>query len=91
MFVWANFADAFVYGECLTSMRRETEFARELQLTDWLTAGNLSNRSSGVQIPCDICTRFGRYLYFTKCSWMIKVNFCQMTIESYFGITNRLI
>ena len=26
----------------------------------------LSNRSSGVQIPRDICTRFGRYLYSTK-------------------------
>ena len=24
-----------------------------------------------VQIPCDICTRFGRYLYSTKCSWII--------------------
>ena len=27
---------------------------------------------SGVQIPRDICTRFGRYLYSTKCSWIIK-------------------
>ena len=26
---------------------------------------NLSNRSSGVQIPWDICTRFGCYLYST--------------------------
>ena len=33
-------------------------------------SGNLSNRSSGVQIPLDICTRFGRYLY-SKCSWII--------------------
>ena len=32
---------------------------------------NLFNRSSGVQIPRDICTRFGRYLYSTKCSWII--------------------
>ena len=46
--------------------------AREIQLTDWSTAGNLSNRSSGVQIPRDICTRFGPYLYSTKCSWIIK-------------------
>ena len=45
---------------------------REIQLTDWSTAGNRSNRSSGVQIPRDICTRFGRYLYSTKCSWIIK-------------------
>ena len=53
-------------------MRSGTELAREIQLTDWSTAGNLSNRSSGVQIPRDICTRFGRYLYSTKCSWIIK-------------------
>ena len=33
---------------------------------------NLSNRSSGVQIPRDICTRFGRCLYSAKCSWIIK-------------------
>ena len=31
-----------------------------------------SNRSSGVQIPRDTCTRFGRYLYSTKCSWIIE-------------------
>ena len=35
---------------------------------------NLSNRPSGVQIPSDICTRFGRYLYSTKCSWIIMSN-----------------
>ena len=29
--------------------------------------------SSGVQISRDICTRFGRYLYSTKCSWIIIV------------------
>ena len=54
------------------SMRSGTKFAREIQLTDWSTAGNLSNRSSGVQIPRDICTRFGRYLYSTRCSWIIR-------------------
>ena len=54
------------------SMRSGTELAREIQLTDWSTAGNLSDRPSGVQIPCDICTRFRRYLYSTKCSWIIK-------------------
>ena len=53
-------------------MRSGTELAREIQLTDWSTAGNLSNRSAGVQIPRDICTRFGPYLYSTKCSWIIK-------------------
>ena len=53
-------------------MRSGTKLAREIQLTDWSTAGNLSNRSIGVQIPRDICTRFGRYLYSTKCSWIIN-------------------
>ena len=33
---------------------------------------NLSNRFPGVQIPRGICTRFGRYLYSCKCSWIIK-------------------
>ena len=33
---------------------------------------NLSNRTSGVQIPRDICAPFGRYLYSTKCTWIIK-------------------
>ena len=33
---------------------------------------NLSNRSSGLQIPWDICTRFGCYLYSTECSWIIN-------------------
>ena len=44
----------------------------EIQLSDWSTPRNLSNRSSGVQIPRDICTRFGRYLYSTRCSWVIS-------------------
>ena len=33
-------------------------------------ARNLSNQFSGVQISCDICTRFGRYLYSTKRCWI---------------------
>ena len=53
-------------------MRSGTELVREIQLTDWSTAGNLSNRSSGVQIPCDICTRLKRYLYSAKCNWIIS-------------------
>ena len=65
--------DIFIYGGMRDrSMRSGTKLAREIQLTDWSTAGNLSNRSSGVQIPRDICTRFGRYLYSTKCSWIIN-------------------
>ena len=68
-----NFADIKLQGMRDRSMRSETELAREIQLTDWSTAGNLSNRSSGVQIPRDICTRFGRYLYSTRCSWIIMI------------------
>ena len=55
------------------SVQSGTKLAREIQLTDWSTAGNLSNRSSGVQIPRDICTRLGRYLYSTRCSWIINI------------------
>ena len=71
MFVRENFADIYLRGMRDRSMRSRTELAREIQLTDWSTTGNLSNRSSGVQIPRDICTRFGRYLYSMKCSWII--------------------
>ena len=53
-------------------MRSGTKLAREIKLTDWSMAGNLSNRSSGVQIPRDICTRLKRYLYSAKCNWIIK-------------------
>ena len=54
MFLRANFADIYLQGMGDRSRRSGTELAREIQLTDWSTAGNLSNRSSGVQIPCDI-------------------------------------
>ena len=74
MSVRANFADIYLRGKRDRSMRSGTELARELQLIDWSTEGNLSNRCSGVKIPCDVCTHFGRYLYSTKCSWIIKVN-----------------
>ena len=68
----------FIYGGMRDrSMQSGAKLAREIQLTDWSTAGNLSNRSSGVQIPRDICTRFGRYLYSTKCSWIIMVDICR--------------
>ena len=46
----ANFADNYL-REMRDCMRSGTELAREIQLTDWSKAGNLSNRSSGVQIP----------------------------------------
>ena len=54
MSLWANFADIYLRGMRDKSMRSGTELAREIQLTDWSTAGNLSNRFSGVQIPRDI-------------------------------------
>ena len=72
MFVGENFASIYLRGMRDRSMRSGTKLAREIQLTDWSTEGNLSNRSSGVQIPRDICTRFGRYLYSAKCSWIIN-------------------
>ena len=72
MFVRANFVDIYSQRMRDRSMRSGTELAREIKLTDWSMAGNLSNRSSGVQIPCDICTRLKRYLYSAKCSWIIK-------------------
>ena len=79
MFVRANFVDIYSQGMRDRSMRSETELAREIKLTDWSMAGNLSNRSSGVQIPRDICTRLKRYLYFAKCSWIINSSY-----KSYF-------
>ena len=56
------------------SMRSGMELAREIKVTDWSIGGNLSNRSSGVQIPRNVCTGLRVYLYSVKCSWIIKVN-----------------
>ena len=39
MSVWANFADIYLRGMRDRSMRSGTELAREIQLTDWSTAG----------------------------------------------------
>ena len=72
MFLGANFVDIYLQGMRKRSMRNGTELALEIPLTDWSTAGNLSNRCSGVQILRDICTRLKRYLYSAKCSWIIK-------------------
>ena len=72
IFVRAYFVDIYlVQGMRDRSMRSGTELAREIKLTDWSVAGILSNRSSGVQMLCDICTRLKRYLYSAKCSWII--------------------
>ena len=70
---WGRTSRVFFYGGMRdSSMRSGSKLAQEIQLTDWSTGGNLSNRSSGV--PRDICTRFGRYLYSTRCSWIIMGN-----------------
>ena len=69
-----NFTDICLQRMRDKIMRSGTEVAREILRTDWSTAGNLFNRSSGVQIPRDICTHFGRYLYSTKCSWIINAH-----------------
>ena len=87
MFVRANFVDIYLQRMRDRSMRSGTELAQEIKLTDWSMAGNLSNRSSGVQIPRDICTHLKRYLYSAKCSWIIKINniLCQiMTFDGVF-------
>ena len=39
MSVWANFADIYLRVMRDGSMRSGTELAREIQLTDWSTAG----------------------------------------------------
>ena len=49
-------------------------FFTSIQFVACALRENLSNRSSGVQIPRDICTRFGRYLYSTKCSWILNLD-----------------
>ena len=42
-----NFADIYLRGMRDRRMRSGTKLAREIQLTDWSTSGNLSNRSAG--------------------------------------------
>ena len=66
--------DIFLQGMRDRSRQSGAELAQEIQLTDLSTAGNLSNWSSRVQIPRDICTRLKRYLYSAKCSWIITLN-----------------
>ena len=91
MSVRANFADIYLRGMRDRSMRSGTKLAREIQLTDWSTAGGLSNRSTRVQIPCDICTRFGRYLHSTKGSWKIKLDINKNMFQSYLEVPFRRI
>ena len=81
--------DIYSQGMRDRSMRSGTELAREVKLTDWSVAGDLSNRSSGVQILRDICTRLKRYLYSAKCNWIImsvilESKCCQKVSEARF-------
>ena len=73
--------DIYSQGMRDRSMRSGAKLAREIKRTDWSMAGNLSNRSSGGEIPRDICPRLKlkRYLYSAKYSWIIK-----MQIACYF-------
>ena len=86
----ANFADIYLPRMRDRSMRSGTELAQDIQLTDWSRARehvkNLSNQFSGVQISCDICTRFGRYLYSTKQCWIIIsfYSFSQRSLSVYY-------
>ena len=54
MFGKANFVEIYLQGMRDRSMRSATELAREIKLTDWSMVGNLSNQSSGVQIPRNV-------------------------------------
>ena len=87
MFVRANFVDIYLQGMRDRSMRSGMDLAREIKLTDWSMAGNLSNRSSGGQIPRDICTRLKSYLYSAKCSWIIM--YCSDPDTSWFQRQNN--
>ena len=64
-------------------------FVTSIQFVACALRENLSNRSSGVQIPRDICTRFGCYLYSTKCSWITIDNTWENTIK-YSGVSKNL-
>ena len=72
MFVRANLVDIYLQGCVTQACEAERNWREKFQLTDWSTAGIVSNRSSGVQIPRDVCTRLKRYLYSAKCSWTLN-------------------
>ena len=71
MSVWTNFTDLFTGNAWQKYAKRNKIGAGNP--ANWLVNSkkNLSNRSPGVQIPRDICTRLGRYLYSTRSSWII--------------------
>ena len=63
-------------------------FVTSIQFVACALRENLSNRSSGVQVPRDICTRFERYLHSTKCSWIINLSIETLTI--YFNLMEQI-
>ena len=73
---------ANIYGECVTELcEAELDWRGKSSSLIGQQQTNLFNRSSRVQLPRDICTRFGCYLYSTKCSWIIMRNIC---LKSWF-------
>ena len=70
-------------------MQSGMELVREIKLTDWSIAGNLSNRSSGVQIPRDICTRLKAL--FVLCEVLLDNNYCyKMSAYMKVNIKDRM-
>ena len=66
------------------SMQSGTELAREIQQTDWSTVANLSNRSSGVQIPLVIIHQ----THYEKSDWSRAFN--QFTIACELDMINAI-
>ena len=73
MSVWVNFVDICLQGMCDRSMRSGMDLALEFQLTDWSTTGNLSNSSSGVQMPHNIIL-FAFWALFVLCKVQLDNN-----------------
>ena len=66
------------------SMQSGTELAREIQQTDWSTVANLSNRSSGVQIPLVIIHQ----THYENSDWSRAFN--QFTIACELDMINAI-
>ena len=60
MSVWANFADIYLGVKCDRSMRSTTEWALEIQLTDWSTVGE-----QGKLVFCGFNQAITGAIYFT--------------------------
>ena len=49
----------------------------------WKTVRTYGKILATPLIPHDICTRFGRYLFSTKCSWIIKLKRPLFAMKSF--------